>query len=390
MIPQLWIWLAGYVVVKLKGPGIESFLNRAIEADIQFWQLERLTTDVIVARLSRQQFAKLRPLLWEYNLRVSILEKAGLPFMLNRVRGRQFLFVGLLLFCLLLYYLSGFIWFIEISGNDSLAKEEIMNLILGEGIEVGLPKDELSPKQLETRLLTTFDQLAWAGVELRGVLLRIEVVERSMPDPATQRAGDIIAENDGLLTQVLPFNGSPHVAPGSTVQKGDLLISGEYYDQYGRRDYGRAEGIALARVWYEAFGEAAFSKIVQEPTGNTRYGLRFIIRDREVLIGGPGNFRLYQVESTPWEGNLLQLRLPLEVYQETYHEIEYVTERVPEETARELALKRAWDRLADEGVDRERVKDSQIEENMVTDEHGIRVTLTVEIEKDIGKFRPAD
>ena len=78
-----------------------------------------------------------------------------------------------MIFCLVVLYLSSFIWFIEINGNEQLPTIEIVNLALDEGLHVGQRRRDFSAKSLESKLLAHFDSLAWVGVSLQGTKSRL-------------------------------------------------------------------------------------------------------------------------------------------------------------------------------------------------------------------------
>ncbi len=388
MIQAVWAWLTGYVIVKFRGPEIELLLNRMIESGMTAWGVERIISDIIVARLSVRSFHQLRPMLWGLRVNVSIVGRVGLPFAISKLRRRQFLWIGMVLFVIGLQYLSGFIWFIQIEGNEFVSNEEIFAIVLGEGLHVGLPKKDFSARKVEIALLTELDDIVWAGINLKGSLVKIQVVERSTPDQERLKSGMLVAARDALVTQVLAFRGTPQVQVGATVHKGEPLILGTYYDIYGRRQEGRAEGVVLARVWYEGIGEAAYNKITQQRTGNTHIGYVIEFRERQVAFNQDVPFTLYQVEKNPIFHRVGGYHTPIKMIRHIYHELVYETMVISRDEAKETALARAWDHLKAERVSQDKVLESQIEEFTIEDQHGIRVELLVEVEEDIAEFKP--
>ncbi len=388
MIQSLWFWLMGYVIVKFKGASIECLLNLLIDDGISVWSVERVTTDVIVAQVSVKDFRRLRPLLWKLNIRVSIVGKKGLPFFWQKFRRRQFLIVGLVIFLLILYYLSGFIWFIQLEGNEEVSKEDIFAILKQQGLQAGASKKDFSPKAMETALLTQIDQLSWAGISFKGSLVKVQVVERSTPDQATIESGDLVASQDGLVTHVLTFRGTPNVQPGTTVRKGDILIKGNYYDMYGRAQVGKAEGVVKARVWYEAVGEAAFRRIKQQRTGKTHVVSTLTIGERKLTYNQEVPYAKYIVEREEFSQTMRGYTLPVRFTRSTYHEVFYETRVVPESEAKEMAISRAWAALAAFDISKDMARATQVEEIAITDQYGIRVGLLVEVEVDIAAFLP--
>ena len=277
MTTRLWLWVTGYLVVRFRGHQIENVLDHASRHGIKFWGVERLTTDIVIGRIGVHQFKTVRPLLWNRGVSAAILDRRGLPFAFHKLGRRVFFLLGLGTFCLVMLYLSGFIWFIEVNGNKDLSTHEIMNVVLDEGLHVGQRRRDFSTKSLESKLLAHFDSLAWVGVSLQGTKVQIDVVERSTFAPASSQTGDVVSVRDGLITELFVLRGTPIVREGDTVRQGDVLISGEYYDSWGRKHHGRAEGAVQARVWYESFSEAPLSRVEAHKVGGRAASSLYIL-----------------------------------------------------------------------------------------------------------------
>ncbi len=88
MLTGIWNSVAGYVIIEIKGKGLERFLNLAVQAGIEIWHVRRTGTTAITARVSVAGFYALHALLRGQNVRVRILEKRGLIMRLSRLRFR--------------------------------------------------------------------------------------------------------------------------------------------------------------------------------------------------------------------------------------------------------------------------------------------------------------
>ena len=63
-----------------EGTGFERLLNKIADLDIVLFQVERLTSDVVIARLRVQDFRRLLTLVRDSHISVSILDKHELLF----------------------------------------------------------------------------------------------------------------------------------------------------------------------------------------------------------------------------------------------------------------------------------------------------------------------
>lgn len=388
MIFFLWMWWQGYLTLRLQGQGLERFLNQVATAQIPLWRAERLTADVIVVRVPVRAFAKLRPLLWESLIKVNILDRHGLPFLVSKLRLRAFWAVGLVLALLFMVYLSSFIWFVEVVGNEQISAEQLWEVLEAEGLRTGIRRQNLASGQLETTLLTRFPILAWVQVSLQGVKVVINLAEREDLPGEEQGPGDIYAVVDGLITEILVLRGTPLVKERDTVRTGDLLISGDYYDVRGRKQNGAAQGIVLARVWYQGVGEAPFT--IWEPvrTGKTHLQFLITVGSLTLPLGKSYPHTTHFATTQEWCLSLGSAMLPLKWTRVEYEEVVYISRSISFEQARELARERAWESLLGRGIDPQKVQDERIEEARLVDDEGIHITLWVEVEEDIGRFVP--
>ena len=168
-------------------------------------------------------------------------------------------------------YLSSFVWFIQVFGNETLAVEVIKAAVEKTGLRAGVPRGAVDARRIEQQLLEDLPQLTWVQLRNQGIKVEIHVREREAPELAAQGAGHIYAKRDGLVTELLILRGTAQVREGDTVRRDELLISGMYYDPQGRRQFGAAQGIVKARVWYQAVGEASLVRWQPEKTGAVSY-----------------------------------------------------------------------------------------------------------------------
>ncbi|HHY10157.1 MAG TPA: sporulation protein YqfD [Firmicutes bacterium] len=386
MRTDFWYWLRGYVTFRLKGPGLERLLNKIAALGIVLWQVERLTEDTVIARLELAEFRRLRPLLWGTKVRLAVFDRHGLPFFLKKVKPRLFLLVGMFFCLLLIFYFAGFIWFIEVSGGETVPPGELAALAKEAGLYVGARKSGFSPRLLETKLLTSFDSLVWAQVILKGVKTEIRLAERTKPKEDHTSQGHIYADKPGLITEVLVLRGTAAVQEGETVQAGDLLISGEYYDAKGQKQFGRADGIIQARTWYRSFGEASFVDWEAIKTGvkHTQYLLR--LGPFLLPVGRSRSLTNHLKKEKEWCLPLGKALFPLAWIKVDYEEVQYVKRPLSEEKARQSALEAARRRLREAGIDPSRILQERLEEQAIPDGDGLRISLFVEVKEEIGEF----
>ena len=157
-----------------------------------------------------------------------------------------------LLLPLLLAVGSAFIWDFEVTGNDTVPTESVLQALERCGVRVGTRGVGLDQDELRNRVLPLLPDVVYLAVNVRGCTAHVQVVERVRP-PHLYRDCDvqnIVAARDGLITKIEALDGVTCAAVGETVQAGQVLLSGVADSPRGCR-YMRATGRIWARTWYE-------------------------------------------------------------------------------------------------------------------------------------------
>ncbi|OPZ94852.1 MAG: putative stage IV sporulation protein YqfD [Planctomycetes bacterium ADurb.Bin412] len=136
-VVRLWLYLKGYLEISIRGAMVERFINLATQQGVSPWDIRRIN-QTVNAKINVSDFRCLRPLARKTQCRVRILGRHGLPFVVLRLRKRKTFAAGALLFCLTLYFLSSFIWFVEIAGTDELEPGLIREKAASLGIRPGV------------------------------------------------------------------------------------------------------------------------------------------------------------------------------------------------------------------------------------------------------------
>ena len=284
-----WAWFGGYVVILVRGAGLERLLNLASANGIYLWDIRRHRPDVMVACVGTRGFRALRPFLRRARCRAEILRKKGLVFLWPRLRRRPGLFLGFLLFLLALGLATSFVWWVEISGPKSLDPAVIRKELRGMGLYPGAWRGRIDKERIARELEARMPLAAWIGVEIRGMAAMVRVVERAVPPPAPA-AADIVAARDGLITRLVVYRGTPLVTEGMMVRRGQTLVCGweVRMDKEGnpRRRSVAAEAIVEARVWDEASASMPLSFWEMVPTGRRYTAVRFGLGRWRVLLLG--------------------------------------------------------------------------------------------------------
>ncbi len=255
MLDRIINALKGYIKIQIIGYSPERFLNLCKNKDIRIWDLKANGNDYEMF-VSVKDFRKLKPLLKKTQTKLKILERYGVPFFLHRYRRRKMFFVGVFISCGIILGLSKFIWNIEIIGNQSITDETMVEYLVSKQVYHGMRIKDVACESLATEIRKDFGEITWVSVSLEGTNLIINVKENTdifQVSNVEEEPSDIIAEQDGIITEIIMRSGVPLVSNGDEVKSGDVLVSGtvEVKNDAGevvREDYKVADADIFAEV----------------------------------------------------------------------------------------------------------------------------------------------
>ncbi len=222
--------LQGYVKIRVWGFAPQRFINLCSNKGVLLWNIEK-QDDIYMMCVSLKAFYQLRPIARKTKVRVVISERCGLPFFVPGMLRRKAFLAGFFLTVAFWILSSFFVWDIRVSGNLQVTEDVFFKFLEQEGVHTGMWKSNLDIGELEKQIRRNFPQVTWTSGRLDGVRLLIELKENDMPipeetaaDPETGR--DLVAQYDGVITEMIVRSGVPKVTIGSEVTKGDVLVEG--------------------------------------------------------------------------------------------------------------------------------------------------------------------
>lgn len=403
---NLLAYLRGYLVLVIKGEHLERFINLAYTRGIRLWDLVWAGPDTLLAKVDASSFRPLRHIARMANCRLRIHKKRGFPFLLHRLRRRRMLFVGAVIFCLVLYFLSSLIWTVEVSGTKQIPAAKVKDLAAELNLCPGKFRFQVQRQRVVEHLMRELPGLSYVEVEV-GPRSRVRVTEKVLPAPSVG-ACHLVAAKEGVIESVLTLSGQPLVKEGEPVKKGQILISGKIFppapDQNSSEleplapksppRFVEAQGIVYARVWYRFYGEVPRQEIKEQVTGRMSriYSLR--IDEKEIIIAGPRQIpydfyrmRKHHSKFPCWRN----LSLPVEFVTIEVEEIKRLHVQHSFDEAVRIAAERARSRAAQGIPSGAKLVKRQYRVLGSGDDNPVQVVLTVETRESIGvvrKFRP--
>lgn len=379
---MLWLYrtLCGYLRIKISGEFAERLLNNCAAANITLWNI-RYKKGCIFACISALNFKRLRQARKGMKIHISICEKHGLPFLKNKYKKRMGLFVGLIAFFLILYYLSGFIWVINVEGNNNVSDKKIISACAELGIKEGVRTGKINSKLQKDELLLKMNSLAWASLNIEGCVLTVNVSEvRENDDEMPDSPTNIKASADGIIKKIDVTSGNCVVKVGDAVKKGDLLVSG-IIEHNNCTEFVHSLGTVNASTTREFKKSGLFMQKKRNDNGtvNVKKVLNFYgIKIPLFISAATGD---YDTKTTVKQTEILGKKLPISITKKIYRfkdktDIEYTKEELSEILYMKI----------EKEIEKEGIKEYSIENKEIREiDGGIECKVLINSDENIAK-----
>ncbi len=220
-------YFLGTCRVRISGGDPEYALRRLAAARILMQEIRPAGALCIEARLLRRDAARAERICAQAMCTMEILETAGLGRTFRGLRRRWAFVLLLVLAALAGYFVPKFVFFYTVSGNERVPSARILRELAELGVGFGTYGPSIKPQELKNRMLLRIPELQWLTVTQNGMCAEVVVRERPEAEPVLDRRTpqNVVASRDGVVTEVLCYDGNCLVAPGQTVQAGQLLVS---------------------------------------------------------------------------------------------------------------------------------------------------------------------
>ena len=167
-------------------------------------------------------------------------------------------------------FLSGMVWCIEVDGNVEVSDGEIIYVLEQCGFGIGSFWSKKDIGEIENQFLLKNEEIGWININRSGTVAYVSVIESKREAVAEQKEGasNLVASRDCVIEYISVKRGTPMVKVGDAVTKGDLLVLG--MNTTGDESiFCSAEAVVLGRVNETIYASTPREK-QQEKTENIR------------------------------------------------------------------------------------------------------------------------
>lgn len=380
--------------LRVEGAYPERLLARALEGGAHLARVRRGGPRTLILETDEAGAEIVLALCRKYGLNHRVLQRGGASALMDRLRSRWTLALGMALCALMCFGFLSRIWIIDIAFTGPCAalgnEAELRRCIEAEDLHPGMAASGVEADLLERRLLASCGDYSYIGVRVQGIRLLVEA-SPEVPAPMLyriDRARDLVAARDGVVESVTVHAGEACVKAGDTVRRGQTLIRGE--EDVSKEETGAvaALGEVVARCWYEGSAEGPLSERMLRPTGRSQVGCSLKLMSLSLPLAQCEGYEVEQadVQILPVVG----LFVPLEIVRTTHREMEEARADVDCDAlqARLTALARAQARarIAAEDMNCEIISSW---EDVSRERGALRVRAVYEVHTDIAVTRDA-
>ncbi len=355
-----------------KGNQTEPFLNRLYRAGFHVGSPTRQEDGTLRFWMPAREFKRIRVHAFRTGTKVKIRKKRGFYWLIRPFRRRIGLAVGLVLFMGAVYYASGFIWQVEVIGCETTSYTEVLADLEALGLYVGCPRD-LDVAPIENRYLTDNEKLTWMSINIRGTTAFVEVKEKSLTPEIIDLTTptNVVASRDGIIKEIRDYGGSRCAEIGMAVRAGDLLVSGDWTDQYEVRRLSRSVATVIAETRREREITVPLKEKYRRKTGKNakKYTISLGKLKIPLYFSKKISYNDYDIVEKSHPLSIGRFVFPLRLSLLQAEEVEQVSETRTVEQAREAAMAELAfyqaDRLADVTVLRREVEETVAEDALI-------------------------
>ena len=389
ILQMIYMFLVGFVNISVEGFFIERFINICRDRKIILNNLCIQNNTYLKVRIPKDDFVQIKNIAKKTKCKVKIERKVGLPFIINKYRKRKIFLIAIILIAIFIFIITKFVWNIEVVGNNTIPKEEIIELVNRYGIKIGELKNNINTKKICNLIMIDREDIAWLGITIKGTNVIINIKEASEIPEIIDRNEicDIVSNKDAIISKIIVQNGTARVKEGDIVKQGDLLVEGIMESEHMENRLVHSEATIYGKNYYTKSRKELFLQNNTIKSGKEEKRYEICINNFKLNF----NKRLSKFENYDTINESKKIKIfsnyyfPLEIRKTTNFELKLEEKNYQEEELKDKIISELKDEFEQEysisKYDEENVKcfEEQIVEN-----NGIYIKLTYELQEEIG------
>ena len=372
-----------YVLVKVEGKHVSNYVKWLVNKKINILNLNVIRPNELNVIIDYKDYNLLTK--YSKTYKVTIIKKYGRLRLFDMLRKNIIIIVCLILSIFFLYYLSNYIFSIDVIYND----KKIVDLITKELAKYDIKKfrkkkDYIYLNKIKNKILKdNKDSLEWLEIEESGTKYIIRLVERKKENKNNEyEYQSIIARKNATIKTIRAYSGEKVKNINEYVRTGETIISGILTKPDGTNIYTKAKGEIFGEVWYKVDVEYPLFYQEERITGKSKNVISFYFLDKEIPIFPYKKYKQFKRQSnTLVESNFV----PFKIVKEKLYEVNVKEEIYTSDQAIEKAIETAKIKMKEKNDNINEIKEVIVlkKENLGSK---IKINLFVSVIEDITKI----
>ena len=337
--------IRGIVSFEASGDNLYKFINSIREAHIVCTS-QKCKDGVFTAQIYGGDVSDVSGLAESLNIEFKVTQKKGMRFKLYGHRFRFGIIIGIFIVLGFVFFMSNRVVTIEINGNVSVSKQQVLTALEAIGIYEGKFIPDIDFHSSEQKLRLSIPEISWTAIRHTGSRIVVDITE-AVPSP--QMVNDdipcnIVSLKDAQITYAEVYAGTLTRKKGDGVKKGDIIISGTVDDGNGhflkKHAMGKILGIYKEEVMFtQVFEERG--QVYSDNTESRKYFDFFGFRIPMFIRNVKCKTYDYNENTTPFK--FLGFEIPLGIVHCSYQPfstqtVTYTQEEAEEKLQQQTAL----------------------------------------------------
>lgn len=372
-----------YVLVKIEGKNVSNYVKWLIKNKINIINLNVIKPSELNVIIDYKDYSLLTK--YSKTYKITILKKYGRLRIFDIIKSNIIIIVCLTLSIFFLYFLSNYIFSIDVIYNDQKMVTKIKNELAKYNIKkYQRKKDYVNLIDIKNKILKeNKDTIEWLEIEESGTKYIVRIVERKKEIVRKNfEYQSITAKKNATITSIKAYSGEKIKRVNEYVRAGETIINGILTKPDGTNVYTKAEGVVLGEVWYKVDIEYPLYYQEELVTGKSKNVVSFYFLNKEMPIFPYKKFKQFKRQSKILvESNFI----PFKIVKEKLYEVNIKEEIYTNEQAIEKATIEAQNKLKEKNKNITEIKNTIIlnKENLGSK---IKLNLFVSTIEDITKI----
>lgn len=329
-------WIFGYVSFEATGESPEKLINLSVKNSIGLWNLKKVNKS-LYGNIMLPEYENFTQIAKTCNCEINPIKKTGFPFVKLRYSKRWGALIGIIIFAAIIWISSLYVWSINVSGNNEISSEDIINTAKDCGICPGILKKRIDVSSTEQMIMSKLGNIAWMSVNIEGSCVNIIVKEKIVSPEIVGESEpcNIIASKDGQIERLETYKGTPVVSAGDIVTKGQLLVSGVVEGPDFKSGLTDADCKVFAKTKHKVERKIPLTTVQAKDTGKIVKKYRIKAFGKEFSIWSPKKIDdTYRCENSSNNAKFFGVDIPIVLYTEKWYEQECSEKTITSEEAK--------------------------------------------------------